>query len=378
MILMKSNQLKKKYLDMNPHIKELLDFLVTLSNHPRLCLDQQHKVFETEPQLYGDSKTLNHRNHTKYTAVRKRLYHNDDYDEEYTFPLVQRAAEYMAEKLRSYKADQLPGGDLWSPSDTVKKALADVGPTNDLCEGILGLNDWLQKVTPNLTQRTVSTMVEVLRNSTMPWFLKQNKETRDRIINLARRRSKRVRQEDHILGEQRRLKRKHAKELEIEKGKVRKLKRMKKQKELEETEILTTVEAVEEQLAQAPGRTVKQQEVSRIDMLKKQLQLWQPEKRVTVTVKGRKKTSDELLRELVTLIEEAELLNRRESEGLLVEGATVKHKLKDEDTNIEMWYEGTVCNVDGNTVCVKYVGYSETFEWTRDEIIQDITNNCLM
>ena len=105
----------------------------------------------------------------------------------------------------------------------MKKALADVGPTNDLCEGILGLNDWLQKVTPNLTQRTVSTMVEVLRNSTMPWFLKQNKETRDRIINLARRRSKRVRQEDHILGEQRRLKRKHAKELEIEKGKVRKL-----------------------------------------------------------------------------------------------------------------------------------------------------------
>ncbi len=78
-------------------------------------------------------------------------------------------------------------------------------------------------------------MVEVLRNSTMPRFLKQDKEMRDKIINLAKKRSKRVRQEDRVLAEQRRLKRKRAREVEMEKGKVRQLKRMKKQKEIEET-----------------------------------------------------------------------------------------------------------------------------------------------
>ncbi len=220
--------------------------------------------------------------------MRARLYEHDEYDDQFTFPLVQRAAQYMAEKVRSYKKDQLPGGKLWSPSDSVKSALADVDPTNDLCESILGLNDWLQKVTPNFTQRTVTGMVEVMRNSTMPWFQKQNKEMRDKIINLARKRSKRVREEDHALAEQRRLKRKRAREVEVEKGKARQLKRMKRQKELDETEVLTTAEAVEEALANAPGRTAKQIEASKVELLRKQIQLRQPKKRVVVSVKGRK------------------------------------------------------------------------------------------
>ena len=112
MMLMKSTDLGKKYLDLNPHMKELLDFLTELSHYPRLCLDPQHNVFRTEPRLYGDDKKLNHRNHPKYTYVQKRLYQHDDYDEHYTFPLVQRAAKLMAAKLKSYKADQLPGGKL--------------------------------------------------------------------------------------------------------------------------------------------------------------------------------------------------------------------------------------------------------------------------
>ena len=126
MTLLKSNKLEKKYLDINVHLKELLDYLNTLSSHPRLCLDADLKVFRSELRLYGDDKIINHRNHAKSTAVRKCLYNHNDFDEQYIFPLVQRAAQYMAEKLRLYKADQLPGGKLWSPSDTVKAALAHV------------------------------------------------------------------------------------------------------------------------------------------------------------------------------------------------------------------------------------------------------------
>ena len=69
---------------------------------------------------------------------------------------------------------------------------------------------------------------------------------------------------------------------------------MKKQKELEETETLTTVDAVEEELARAPGRTAKQEEASSIDILQKQPQVQQPGKQVTVSLKANK-----LLRELI-------------------------------------------------------------------------------
>ena len=378
MVLLKSKKLGKKYLDMNIHLKELLDYLTALSHHPRLCLDPDHQVFTSEAQIYSEDKKLNHRKHVKSTAVRKRLYRHDDFDEQYTFPLVERAAKYMAEKLRLYKADQLPGGRLWFPCDAVKKALAHVEPTNDLCEGILGLNDWLQKVTPNLSQRTVSTMVEVLRNSTLPWFLKQDKDMRDRIINLARKRSRRVRQEDCKLREQRRMKRKRAREVEIEKGKARKLKRMKKQKEIEETEILTTVEEVEEALARASGRTERQQEASRVEILKKQLQARQPEKRVTVSLKGKKKTSDELLRELVSLLEEAELVQERQLSALLVEGARLEHRLKDDNTNIEVWYKGKVCSINDNIVSIEYEGYTDSFEWTREDLVEDFKSKDLV
>lgn len=312
MTLLKSSFLGTKYLDMNIHYKELLEYLTILSHTPRLCFDPSRKVFASEDRLYSDDR-VNDRAHTKYAAVRQCLYEHE-YDDKLTFPLVQRAAQYMVEKLQSYKGDQLPGGKLWSPSETIKKALANVDPTNDLCESILGLNDWLQKVTPNFNQRTVTGMVELMKNS-MSWFTQQDKEMRDKIINLARKHSKRVKQEDRELAEQRRLKRKRAREVEVEKGKARQLKRMRRQKELEETRLLTTAEDVEEALTSVPGRTAKQVETAKVELLRKQLQLQNPTKRIVVTVK---KTSEELLQE-----EEIEV------EAMLIE---VQHKLRDEDT----------------------------------------------
>ena len=139
------------YLDINVHLKELLDYLLTLSSHLRLRLDPDQKVFKSEPQLYGDDNTLIrnlHQSGSAYTSMMTLMN---------SIPSLlfrERYCQYMAEKLRLYKADQLPGGKSWSPSDAIKKALAPVEPTNDLCEGILGLNDWRQKVTPNCSQRS--------------------------------------------------------------------------------------------------------------------------------------------------------------------------------------------------------------------------------
>ena len=122
-----------------------------------------------------------------------------------------------------------------------RKALAKIQPTNDLCEGILGLNDWLQKRTPNFSQRTVSGMVEVLKNSTMPWFWKQNKDFKDKIIILAKNRSNQVIREEKELLEGHRRKRKMTRNAEDEKARVKWAKQAKKQEELSKIEIIPNI-----------------------------------------------------------------------------------------------------------------------------------------
>lgn len=193
MVLMKSKKLGKKLLDVN-HYHELLQYLEVISERPRLILDPDHKVYVSEPKIYNtdDECKLNHRLHKKYQPVRNRLYESDSFDDSLVLPMVQTASIEMADKVRKYKADQLPGGKLWEPSSEIREKLKDTDPTNDLYESVLGLNDWLQKRNPNYSQRTVSTMVEVLRNATMPWFVKQEREMKNKIIKLARVRANKV------------------------------------------------------------------------------------------------------------------------------------------------------------------------------------------
>ena len=111
----------------------------------------------------------------------------------------------MAQKLKTYKEDQLPGGKHWDPSPSIREALKDLEPTNDACESILVLNDWLQKTTPNITQRTVSAMVQMKKNKTMGWLELQDQARKDRIIDLAQSRAKKVEEGSKVENEEHRL-----------------------------------------------------------------------------------------------------------------------------------------------------------------------------
>ena len=65
---------------------------------------------------------------------------------------------------------QLPGGKYWDPEPSVKKVLAELKPSNDLCESILGLNDYLTTAIPNLHQMAHSNLVQLKKNHTMKWL----------------------------------------------------------------------------------------------------------------------------------------------------------------------------------------------------------------
>ena len=94
-------------------------------------------------------------------AVRAQLYHKDTFDQTHRFPRVKAVANAMFQKHTEYKKDQLPGGKLWDPDDATKAILSQLKPHNDSSESILGYNDWLSTALPNLSQQTLSALIEV-------------------------------------------------------------------------------------------------------------------------------------------------------------------------------------------------------------------------
>ena len=59
-------------------------------------------------------------------------------------------------------------------------------------------------------------------------------------------------------------------------------------------------------------------------------------------------------------------------------GSKLNHKLHDDSTNISEWYTGEVTCISEQTISIKYEGYSDTFEWDKKEILEDIQNNDLL
>ena len=93
-----------------------------------------------------------------------RLFQEDAFDDN-VLANLSLGARAMREKLVKYASSQLPGGEYWDPDPDVKSVLSNIKPTNDLCESILGLNDYLTTAIPNMTQLTRSTMVTVKKKS---------------------------------------------------------------------------------------------------------------------------------------------------------------------------------------------------------------------
>ena len=73
-MLAKSTDLNKSTFDMNQHNLELQQFLQKVANNPQVISDQELKVFWSEGRLYGGEKGINHRLHSKYQPVEKRIF----------------------------------------------------------------------------------------------------------------------------------------------------------------------------------------------------------------------------------------------------------------------------------------------------------------
>ena len=151
-ILAKSTELKKSVLEMNTHYFELQVYLEELKEHPKIIMNQNYRVFKSEERLYGDDKKVNHRRHIKSKCVHDHLFVSTEWDETLLYPIISNGAAAMKSKLSTYAQNYLPGGIYWDPEPKIKEILAKLNPSNDLCESILGLNDYLNTAIPNMHQ----------------------------------------------------------------------------------------------------------------------------------------------------------------------------------------------------------------------------------
>ena len=76
----------------------------------------------------------------------------------------------MEEKLAGYADAHLPGEKYWNPDPAIEAILKNLKPNNDVCESILGLNDYLSTAIPNMHQMTRSNLTQVKKNKTIKWY----------------------------------------------------------------------------------------------------------------------------------------------------------------------------------------------------------------
>ena len=212
-MLAKSSDLNKCTFDMKKHYLELRLFLEEVEHNPETALNKEFKVFPSEEQLYGNNKAVNHRLHPMYEPVENRLFTKDDWDDTLLYPLLTAGVAEMKEKLCTYAKDQLPGGKFWEPEPEVEAVLRSIKPNNDLCESILGLNDYLATAIPNMHQMSRSNLIQVKKNKTMQWFHKLPEDRRASIVHKRRRQvAKQIKEEDMRRSKKRREKMVHEKQ----------------------------------------------------------------------------------------------------------------------------------------------------------------------
>lgn len=102
-------------------------------------------------------------------AVYERLLTSDEWDTTLLLPRISAAAASMREKLISYKQDQLPGDNYRNPNEVVQAILKKLKLQNNICERLLGLNDWLTTPLVNAKQPTKTALIEI-KKKTKPWL----------------------------------------------------------------------------------------------------------------------------------------------------------------------------------------------------------------
>lgn len=382
-MLAKSNELGKSTFDMSQHYLELQMFLREVENYPEVTMESNYKVFRSEERLYGSEKKVNHCLHVNSQDVHKRLLSGDDADIELLYPILTAGASSMREKLSSYAQNQLPGGIYWDPEPTVERVLRELKPSNDLCESILGLNDYLSTAIPNMHQMTRSNLVEVKKNKTIKWLNALPGDQQEKVVDFAVKNRSVVLKEYREKEEARCSRRRERMLQEKQRKDALRLRAERERGELSKLHVIASSEELALTLADIDEEecTVSKKKLKKLTVLKNQVKLRKKvlnqDIRINFTKYRRQRPLSELVKELSDFIDQNSVSPTAEcSDPASLVGKHILHKFELEETREERWYRGRVLgyNAASKLHTVLYDGEEDEcyFDLRQDLLVGDL------
>jgi hypothetical protein len=382
-MLAKSNDLGKCALDMNQHYLELQLFLRMVEEAPQTAMNKLYKVFPSEVRLYSSESSVNHRLHSRNIPVYARLFQPDEWDCTLLYPLLVAGTTKMKLKLTEYARNQLPGGRYWEPEPAIKAVLRNLKPNNDVCESILGLNDYLTTAVPNMHQMTRSNLVEMKKNKTMKWFRELPQEERQAVACLAKKSRndvmRKYREEELTRQNQRQenMRRCH------ERRKAMREKAAREKEHLSHQHLVTTVEELKKavQDIESEDITISKKKQRKTSLVRMQINIRKKvlgqRIKIPFTHHGKQRPLAVIIKELADFIAanpHSGAENVLSDPSFLV-GKEILHKFQT-DSGEESWFSGIVIsyNAEENTHEILYDGESEHchFDLTQDIIDGDL------
>ena len=345
--LAKSRELNKSVKDMSIHYLELDGFLENIEENPSAVFDKCVQVFGSEPALYDDGK-LNHRHKPENTAIYSHLLQKDsDALSEMTMERISRGARSMRDKLKSYAKDQLPGGKYWDPPPNIAKILGQIEPSNDVCESVLGLNDWLQTSMPSASQLTKRNLIEAKKNKSVEWLDALPAEKQNITIQMAACQRKEVR----LIESQEAFQRKELRQSTIKRDIEKQNLKRRKAEDMKDVLVIRNTQQMDKIIKSIKNddtlnqkqRNEKIKEVLKVQLKLRKL-LFQQNLQMFFTKKGKPVPINELLQIFEDIVSKNPVEHGINSSSLV--GRSISHRFWVKEKQEYIWFTGRVLDFD--------------------------------
>lgn len=243
-------------------------------------------------------------------------------------------AASMRKKLCTYAHMQnhLPGGIYWDPEPSLKATLKELKPSNDLCESILGLNDYL--------------------NKSMKWLQQLLTEQQDRVLDLAIKKKREVlrerKEEDQ---ETAKLRRENLLQAHRKKKALERRAQMERDK-LSQEYLITSSEELYQTISDIDKETISISK-KKAKLLKTQVNIRKKllKQKIRITY-SQQHPINEIIKELSEHIAANNLppeYSSLISDPFSLVGKAISHKFELEETREEKWYSGVIAGYDITT-----------------------------
>ena len=385
MMLAKSTSLNKNVLDMNKHYLELQTFLSEVERYPEAAMDRNHQVYPSEKELYGKDKNVNHRLHPLYQPIEKAVFSCDETEGRLLHPLLCSGAASMNAKLSSYAQNQLPGGKYWEPESDVASVLKSLKPNNDVCESILGLNDYLSMVMPNLHQMSKSNLVQAKKNRTVQWLDSLPSDQQHDIVELARKTRVQVKKAYNSAEDDRRKFRQEKMIQEKNRRDALQKRAADEKARLSKIRMITSMDELKDALSEIDEQSIsasKKAQKKRV-LLREQInvrkKVCQESINIPFTTKGKQRPLVSIIKEFSAHLQcegassAVHSNNGYTSESLV--GRRVLHRFEVE--NEEKWFSGFIVSFSPRS-CLHEIAYEGEEDHCYFNLIEDLSNGDLI